>query len=133
MFMICASCYLTAGVLNYLIWSSQQPCNYYCYHYFNDEKNWGTQRLNNASKVTYPGFETRLSYISTSILTLPKYVHIHRYICNNPENIYINNSFFLGVRLQVEKKNVTFTLNFHTYCIFDIQAHIDVITIFCRL
>lgn len=53
-------------------------------------------------------------YIGISVITL---------------KTYINNSFFLGVRLQVEK-NVTFTLNFHMYCNFDVQAHIDVITKF---
>ena len=64
-------------------------------------------------------------------LTLPKRVHICRYICSIPQNIRINNSFFLGMRLQEEKIDFYFEL-FHMYCGFDVQADI-VITIFCRL
>lgn len=80
-------------------------------------------------EVTHPGFEPRLSYIQASILNLPKCVHICRYICNIPQNMYINNSFFLGMRSQ-EEKVTAFTLNFHMYCVSGVQAHINAITTF---
>lgn len=80
-------------------------------------------------EVIHLGFETRLSYIQANILNLPKCVHICRYTCNIPQNMYINNNFFLGMRLQ-EEKLTTFTLNFHMCCVSGVQAHINAVTTF---
>lgn len=72
-----------------------------------------------------------------SILNLPKCVHICRYICNIPQNMYINNSVFLGMRSH-EEKITTFTLNFHMDRVSNVEAHINAITTFagyqtCRI
>lgn len=126
---MCARPYLF--YMYYIISSSQQHCNY-CYYHCNDEKDWGTQRVSNTSEATHSIFETRLSYIRASLLTLPKMcAHLYVY-CNTPQSIYVNSSFVLGMRWQ-EEKIMTFTLNFHMYCVSDVKTHINIITIFCRL